>query len=270
MPAQQHAALFRDLQGPGRLLLLPNAWDAGSARLLAELGARAVATSSAALAWAHGYPDGESLPADTLVAAVAEIARVVDIPVTVDTERGFGATPVAVGDTVARLIGVGAVGINIEDGAAPPAELAARIAAVRAVAAREGVDLFINARTDLWLKPLVEPGQRVAEALRRAALFKDAGADAFFVPRVCELDEIGALVPHVGLPVNLMAVPGMPPREALLEAGIRRLSLGVVTLLKAYGALRDPVRAFLDKGDLVPLLEGAASFAEINGMFAAT
>ena len=246
MPAQHHAALFRDLHGPGRLLLLPNAWDAGSARLLAEFGASAVATSSAALAWAHGYPDGESLPRDTLVAAVAEITRAVDLPVTVDTERGFGANPAEVGETIARLIGVGAVGINIEDGAAPPAELAARITAVRARAEREGVNLFINARTDLWLKPIVEPERRVAEAIGRAGLYRDAGADAFFVPRLSDLDEIGRLVPHVDLPVNLMAVPACRPGGAA-KAGIRRVSLGVVPLLKAYGALRDPVRAFLDR-----------------------
>ena len=268
MPNQNNAALFHELHGSGRLLLLPNAWDAGSARLLAALGASAIATSSAALAWAHGFPDGESLPRDVLVQAVAEITRVVDLPVTVDTERGFGTDPADVADSIARLIGVGAVGINIEDGAASPDELAARIVAVRAVAEREGVNLFINARTDLWLKPLVDPAQRVPEAMRRGRLYRDSGADGYFVPRLSELDEIGALVPHLAMPVSLMAVPELPSLAELREAGIRRLSLGVMPLLKAYGALRGPVRAFLEQGQVAPLLDGAESFAEINGMFA--
>ena len=268
MPSQDNAALFRELHAPGRLLFLPNAWDAGSARFLATLGAGAVATSSAALAWSHGFPDGESLPRDVLIRAVAEITRVAEVPVTVDTERGFGANPADVADTIARLIGVGAVGINMEDGAAPPAELAARIAAVRARAEREGVRLFINARTDLWLKPIVEAGRRVPEAIERARLYREAGADGYFVPRLSRLDEIGALVPAVGLPVNLMAVPELPHAAALREAGIRRVSLGVVPLLKAYGALRGPIRGFLDEGRLAPLFDGAESFAEVNGMFA--
>lgn len=264
----ERAALFHELHAPGRMLLLPNAWDAASARLLASLGAPAVATSSAALAWAHGFADGESLPRDVLVQAVAEITRVVDVPVTVDTERGFGATPADVAETIARLIEVGAVGINIEDGAAPPAELAARIAAVRAAAQREGVNLFINARTDLWLKPIVEPGRRLAEAVERARRYRDAGADAFFVPRLSALDEIGAIVLDVPLPLNLMATPELPPAAALRQAGVRRVSLGVAPLLKALGALREPVRAFLDDGQLAPMFDGALTFAQVDGMFA--
>ena len=268
MAQDSKAGRFRDLHAAGRFLLLPNGWDAGSARFLASLGASAVATSSAALAWAHGYADGEALPRDLLVETVKEITRVVDLPVTVDSERGFGASPAEVGETVARLIGAGAVGINIEDGAAPPAELAARIAAVRASASREGVALFINARTDLWLKPLVAPEQRLTEAARRGKLYHEAGADGFFVPRLAQLDEIATLAASVPLPLNLMAVPDLPTVAALRQAGVNRISLGVMPFLRAYGGLRQPIQTFLSEGRLAPLFEGAATFLDINGLFA--
>ena len=267
MTTQAKAELFHTLQGPGRLLLLPNCWDAGSARLLVELGAAAVATSSAALAWAHGYPDGERLPRDVLVRSVAEITRVVGVPVSVDTERGFGADAAQVGETVARLIGAGAIGINIEDGDAPPAELAGRIAAARAAAEREGVTLFINARTDLWLRGVGTEGERLPEAIRRGALYAGAGADGLFLPRLAAPEVIRAVATAVPLCINLMAVPDLPAAETLTGLGVRRASLGVMTLLKAYGALKAPVQAFLDEGRLSPMFEGAATFAEINGMF---
>ena len=268
MTASSNAALFRDLQAKGRFLALPNAWDAGSATFLASLGAKAVATSSAALAWSHGYPDGERLPRDLLVASVAEVTRAVAIPVSVDTETGYGGDPAEVGETVARLVGVGAVGINIEDGVRSPEEAAARIAAARAAATREGVELFINARTDLWLKPLVTDAERRDEAIRRGRLYAQAGADGFFLPRLAATDDLTAIAAAVPLRPNLMAVPDLPKAAALREAGATRVSLGVMTLLKAFGALRRPIQAFLDDGDLAPLFAEAATFPEVNGLFA--
>ncbi|HEX4765948.1 MAG TPA: isocitrate lyase/phosphoenolpyruvate mutase family protein [Lichenihabitans sp.] len=268
MTAQSNATLFRDLQAKGRFLALPNAWDAGSAAYLASLGAKAAATSSAALAWSHGYPDGERLPRDLLLASVAEVTRAVSIPVSVDTETGYGGDPAEVGETIARLVGAGAVGINIEDGLRPAEETAARIAAARAAATREGVALFINARTDLWLKPLVADAARRDEAIRRGRLYAEAGADGFFLPRLAALDDVKAIAAAVPLRPNLMAVPGLPKAAQLREAGATRVSLGVMTLLKAFGGLRQPVQTFLEDGDLGPFFEDAAGFPEINGLFA--
>ncbi len=268
MTAQANAALFSDLQAKDRFLALPNAWDAGSAAFLASLGAKAVATSSAALAWSHGYPDGERLPRDLLLASVAEVTRAVAIPVSVDTETGYGGDPAEVGETIARLVGVGAVGINIEDGLRPAEETAARIAAARAAASREGVALFINARTDLWLKPLVADAARRGEAIRRGRLYAEAGADGFFLPRLVALDDLQAVTAAVPLRPNLMAVPDLPKATQLREAGATRVSLGVMTLLKAFGALKRPIGHFLETGDVAPLFEDAAGFPEINGLFA--
>ena len=267
MTIQDRATEFHRLHAPGRLLLLPNCWDAGSARLLASLGADAIATSSAALAWAHGYPDGECLPRARLVDTVAEITRIVDQPVTVDIERGYGASPAEVADTVSALIGAGAIGINIEDGDRDPADLVHRIEAARTAAERQGVRLFINARTDLWLEPLVSDDARLSEAIARGRRNAAAGADGFFVPRLSDPEAIRQIAAAVPLRVSLMAVPDLPGAATLRGLGVARVSLGVMTLLKAFGSLEAPLRAFLDEGRLAPMFEGSPSFAAIDGLF---
>ncbi|MGL4542890.1 MAG: isocitrate lyase/phosphoenolpyruvate mutase family protein, partial [Polymorphobacter sp.] len=126
--------VFHALHHAPEMLILANAWDAGSARLIASLGARAIATSSAAMAWTHGYPDGDALPVALLIASTAAMARAIDVPLSVDIEGGYSDAPEAVAGLAAALIDAGAVGINIEDGSAPPALLAAKIAAIRAAA----------------------------------------------------------------------------------------------------------------------------------------
>src|ERR1700704_6256515 len=144
--------LFRSLhQGPA-LLLLPNAWDAVTARLIESLGAKAIATTSAGLAWSRGYPDGNALPDDQLIAATRDIARVIRVPLTVDIEAGYSDDPAAVARLVARVLALGAVGINIEDGAGSPDLLSKKIVAIRDHIAHSGDDLFINARTDVYLR----------------------------------------------------------------------------------------------------------------------
>ena len=151
-----HAETFRRLHDGPDLLILPNAWDAGSARVIETLGARAVATTSAAVCWSHGYADGHQLPVEFLVATVQEITRVISIPLTCDFEGGYANDPATVGENVRKVIDAGAVGINIEDGGGDPDLLAAKIVAVRKAADAAGVDLFINARTDIYLRRLAE------------------------------------------------------------------------------------------------------------------
>src|SRR5262245_15798494 len=166
-------ATFRDLHAPGRLLVLPNAWDAGSARLIEACGAQAIATTSSGVAWACGYPDGDAIPPEVLIDAVARIRRVLTVPLTVDAEGGHSAEPARVGETIEGLVDAGAVGVNLEDGSVhPPALLCAKIAAAKKAAARVGVDLFVNARTDVFLRGLVEPERRVAETLARGREYR--------------------------------------------------------------------------------------------------
>ena len=191
--SSQASAAFRRLHAPGQLLVLPNAWDAASARLIESVGATAIATTSSGVCWARGYPDGKALPLAVLVGAVAEIVRVTRLPVSADVEAGYSADPQRVAETVSAVIGAGAVGINLEDGSAPPELLAAKITAVKQAARRAGVDLFVNARTDVYLKRLAPPERAVAETIARGKRYQEAGCDGLFVPGLSQRDAIQAI-----------------------------------------------------------------------------
>jgi 2-methylisocitrate lyase-like PEP mutase family enzyme len=251
------------------LLILPNAWDAGSARLMQSLGAPAIATTSAGVAWAHGWPDGDKLPLDLQLATLRNILRVVQLPVTVDFEGGFSDNPAAVARSAGRVMDGGAVGINIEDGQGAPELLARKIEAIRKAAAAAGVDLYINARADVYLMGLAPEGQRVAETLRRAKLYRDAGASGLFVPGLAKADEIRAVTSGIDLPVNLLAWPNLASAAELAALGVRRLSAGSGICGNAWGRARDLARAFLAEGRSDPLREGAMSHGEVNKLFGA-
>lgn len=262
------AVAFHRLHADG-LLLLPNAWDAGSARLIARQGAPAMATTSAAVAWSHGYPDGDALPVPLLTATVAAIARVVDVPVTADIEGGYAADPAGVGETVAAVVRAGAVGINLEDGMADPDLLCAKIGAAQEAAARLGIDLFINARTDVYLRGLAPEEGRVEETLARAARYRAAGAAGVFVPGLRQPDEIRAIAAAVGLPLNVLAVPGLPPAADLERLGVRRLSAGSTIAQAVYGRIAALATAFLAGMATVPLADDALSHTEVNAVMEA-
>jgi 2-methylisocitrate lyase-like PEP mutase family enzyme len=237
---------FQTLHADG-LLLLANAWDAGSARLAQAAGAPAVATSSAAVAWAHGWPDGDALPAQLVLETTRAVADAVDVPVTVDIEGGYSDDPIRVGDLVSALVGAGAVGINIEDGGSDPALLVTKIAAARKAAAAHGVDLYINARTDVWLRALVEPARRVEETLARAARYRAAGANGLFAPGITDAGEIAALV---AMPINVLAWTGLPAIDRLRSLGVRRLSAGSAISEAMHGVVLGMMREFLATGRL--------------------
>lgn len=251
-----HYETFRALHAPGELLVLPNAWDAASARLVEEAGARAVATTSAVVAWAHGVPDGNKLSPALLAASAGRIARAIRVPLTVDAEAGLEEDPAAVAATVGALVDAGAVGINIEDGAGAPELLARKIEAIRKATARQRASLWINARTDVVLAQLVPRAQAVAEIARRAALYREAGADSLFAPGVADPETIAAVVEAAGeMPLNLLAVPGLPGGAELRRLGVRRVSAGSSLGAVAYAAARDAARAMLAAGDTAALLE---------------
>ena len=262
------AATFRQLHHGPQLLRLANCWDAGSARLIAHLGARAIATTSAGVAWSHGYPDGDVLPTERLVATVGAIARVVDVPISVDVEGGYSDDSAAVAETVAALVDAGAVGINVEDGAGPPERLAAKIARAKEAAGRRGIDLFVNARTDVYLRGLVPEPDRVAETLARAARYRDAGADGLFVPKVVAPDEIRKIASSAGLPLNVLAWPGLPPAAELSELGVRRLSAGSAIAQGAWGHVASLAAAFLDEGRIEAPSASIMPYPEINALMA--
>jgi 2-methylisocitrate lyase-like PEP mutase family enzyme len=239
---------FHQLHRPGHVLVLPNAWDAGSARLIASHGAEAIATTSSGVAWAHGHPDGQAISFAEVVEVVARIARAVRIPVSADVEEGYATDPETVGENVAAVIGAGAVGINLEDGNQTSDATAAKIAAARAAADREGVDLFINARTDTYLRRLVPPERAVQETLVRAARYRDAGASGLFVPRLHAPDEIREIAEAVSLPLNVLMVPGLAPIQELGALGVRRVSAGGGLARAAYAAAGESAERLLSTG----------------------
>src|ERR1700751_5550080 len=191
------AKTFQDLHSSSSLLVLPNAWDAGSARLFENTGAKAIATTSAGVAWALGYLDGNVLPVEKLAAVVASITNVIEVPLSVDIEAGYTDEPKKIADKVKPIIEAGAVGINIEDGEGKPELLAGKIEQARKTADSAGVKLFINARTDVYLNDSESPEKQIQETIARAALYHDASADGIFVPGLCDAEAIKAIVPEV-------------------------------------------------------------------------
>jgi 2-methylisocitrate lyase-like PEP mutase family enzyme len=261
------AKIFHRLHEGPQPLLLPNAWDAGSARLMESLGAKAVATTSAGVAWTHGYPDGDALPVRLLVSTVATIARATRVPITVDIEGGYSDDPPAVEETVAKMVEAGAVGINIEDGANTPDLLCLKIERAKRAGQHFGVDLFVNARTDVYLRGLAPDGKRVAETLSRAKLYRDTGASGIFVPGLHDPGEISAIVAGADLPLNVMAWPGLPAAAELAQLGVRRLSAGSGISQALWGRAAALATNFLKHGKSEPLGEGAMAYPEINALF---
>lgn len=266
MPAHPHAAAaFHALHQD--LLILPNAWDAASARITQDAGAKAIATSSAAVAWAQGYADGHHFPIDKLIAVVEAIARAVSVPITTDAEGGYDDDPVRVGENVRALIDAGAVGINLEDGKAPHELHLRKIEAAREAGVRAGVDLFINARTDVILKQLAAPEEVVAETLRRARGIKAAGASGLFVPGVADATTIAAITSEAGLPLNVMARPGLPPLAELKTLGVKRLSAATGLFNVAMAAAHDAAADFLRSGDAEALWARRGTPPDYNKLF---
>jgi 2-methylisocitrate lyase-like PEP mutase family enzyme len=262
------ATTFQALHRGPELLILANAWDAGTARLIESLGARAIATTSAGVAWVHGYPDGDAVPPPLVIATAAAIARVIRVPLTADIEAGYSDDPEAVARFVATLIEAGVVGINLEDGGGSPELACAKIARVRQVARELGVELYINARIDVYLRGLVPEASRVAESCARAVRYRDAGASGIFVPALVEPAAITAVAGATDLPLNLLAWPGLPPVAELVRLGVRRLSSGSAIAQGALGRVRALAASFLRDGHREFPIEGVMTHRDMNALIA--
>lgn len=262
------AADFRKLHQDG-LLILPNAWDAGSARLIESLGAKAIATTSAGVAWAWGYKDGHALPLDRLLQTASAITRVLSVPLTLDMERGFGDTPEEVGAAVVQIAKLGVAGLNIEDADLPPENLAARIKGIRAALKAEGLDIFINARTDVYLRGLAPEGQRAAEAIRRAGLYAEAGADGIFPAGMTAPEDIAAMVKGTKLPVNIMARPALGSAADIAKLGVRRITAGSAISEAMYAHTARLASGFLTTGLSGPVTAESMPYPEVNGLMKA-
>jgi 2-methylisocitrate lyase-like PEP mutase family enzyme len=242
------AEQFRAMHTSTPILLLPNVWDAISARMIEAEGYRAIATTSSGLSWALGYQDGEKAPWSDVIAAVSRIVRVVSVPVTADIEAGYGATPEEVAAHVTDIIQAGAVGINLEDGERSLEDAASRIRAAHAAAQTVGVPIVINARTDLYLKHIGEDSTRLAAALERAAAFFAAGADCFFPFAVTDRETVAAFAARVRGPVNILGRPGTPEAAELQRLGVARVSTAGALPLIALNQVRAAVRSLRATG----------------------
>jgi 2-methylisocitrate lyase-like PEP mutase family enzyme len=256
------------------ILVLPNAWDAGSAAVIAAAGAKAIATTSGGVAWSMGRTDGHGLTRDEMVEQVRRIADVVDIPVTADIEGGYGPTPHDVAKTVEATVEAGAVGVNIEDSPAPGGPLfstqaqAERLSASRAAAERSGLpELMINVRTDVFLFGIGDPSGRLDDVIARAAAYAQAGADGLFVPGLIDLEVLAELVKATSLPVNVMAGPGAPTVAEFEAVGVRRVSLGTAITQSAYTLAQRAASEALTTGTYEEL-GGALDFGTLNSLFA--
>ncbi|MFI8454247.1 isocitrate lyase/phosphoenolpyruvate mutase family protein [Kitasatospora sp. NPDC085464] len=266
--SRERALRLRELVTDGGLVL-PNAWDAGSAAVIASAGARAVATTSGGVSWSLGHGDGQRLGRAAAVEAARRIVAAVDLPVTVDAEGGYGPLPADVAETVTALVGAGAVGVNLEDSTVvggplfPVAEQAERLRAARTAAAAAGLpELVVNARTDVFLFGL----GGLDDVLVRAEAYAQAGADGLFVPGLLDLDALTELCRRSALPVNAMAVPGGPSVAELAATGVRRISVGTGLAQLAYTAARRAAVELLGAGTLTQL-DGALGFGELDGLY---
>lgn len=266
------AAVLLSLHKDG-IFVVPNAWDAGSAAMIAKAGAPVIGTTSAGVSWSLGRPDGQHISRKEAADVVARIVATVDVPVTADIEGGYGSDVSDVAVTVSAVIGAGAVGINLEDSGAPGGGLfdaaaqARRIRAARSAAAEAGLgELVINARTDVFLFRIGEAEGRLDDVLARASIYAEAGADSLFVPGLLDLATLAELTSKVRLPVNVMAGPGAPDVAALRAAGVRRVSLGQAVAQAAYTLARKAAAEALSSGTF-DTIAGADSFGDINEAF---
>jgi 2-methylisocitrate lyase-like PEP mutase family enzyme len=236
------ADALRALHRRGHPVVLPNAWDVASAKRFVKLGYAAIATTSAGVANALGWADGEAIPADEMFAAVARIAAAVDVPVTADLEAGYGLGP---DELVARVIASGCVGLNLEDSShasgepvlVAAEENAKRVAAVKQAGRAAGVDLVLNARVDVFVRelPASTALSKVDEGIRRGRLYLEAGADCVYPILAHEERDIAALVEGIAGPMNVFGLPTAPPLARLAELGVARVTFGSLLMRQALG-----------------------------------
>jgi 2-methylisocitrate lyase-like PEP mutase family enzyme len=262
------ANLFRELHHGPKILVLPNAWDVASARILENAGVAAIATTSAGVAFTLGYPDGQKISREEMLEVVARIAAKVKIPVTADVEAGYGNRPEDAALTAKAVIEAGAVGLNLEDRSDDRrlVDLSLqleKIAAVRETSRKMGVPLVLNARTDVYLLEAGNPESRFDETVKRLIAFREAGADCLFAPGIRDLAVISRLVRELKHTVNILAGPGSPSIPELQRAGVARVSLGSSTMRATLGLLQRIAQELQTTGTYNSL-EGAPSHIEVN------
>jgi len=267
----EKAALFLQMHHKGSSLLLPNAWDIASAKIFEQAGFPAIATTSAGIAFANGYPDGQQISRDEMLGQIKRIIAAVAVPVNADIEAGYGPTPEDVATTVKGVVDAGAAGINLEDNNGMPNALfgvEAQVSRIKAARQTAGSSLVINARTDVFLHQVGPENSRLEETLLRAKAYLDAGADSIFIPGVVDKETVEALVQGINAPVNIMAGPGAPSAPELFGMGVTRVSVGVAAMLATMGLVREIANELRAEGTYKQIAAHPYGFGEASGLFA--
>ncbi|MDE1853865.1 MAG: isocitrate lyase/phosphoenolpyruvate mutase family protein [Thaumarchaeota archaeon] len=263
---------FRRLHDRKDVLVLPNAWDVPSARVFEDEGFPAVATSSAGMLVSLGYPDGEEIPVEELVSAIAKMARVLWVPLSADVVGGFGDTPEGVARSVKVFIGAGAVGINIEDFVhaakklLPVEKQVARLKALVKLRESLKVPFVINARTDALRFGAGDEDSKLEEAIRRAEAYRDLGADCVYPMGLVDAASISRFAKALDFPFNVMVRKGLPSVPELKRLGVARVSFGPSASYATMGLLRRASREVREKGTYGSLVDGAITFDELNAL----
>ena len=265
--------IFHELHKQSSTFVLPNAWDAMSAKTFEQCGFKAIGTTSAGIAASLGYADGQNMPFEKLIEVLSSIANAVNVPVSADIEAGYGFTIEEIVSNVKEVIVAGAVGINIEDGTGDPHDpildmtiQTENIAAIRELSDSLNVSLFINARTDMYWANVGDPEVRFQETVKRAKAYVEAGADCIFIPGLIDLEKIKELRKEILVPINLLDHPELPSLDELSKIGIERVSCGsgpfraTVTLLKSIG---DEI---LNDGTFDQMSKNVLSYKDVAGM----
>jgi 2-methylisocitrate lyase-like PEP mutase family enzyme len=267
----QKAEQFMKLHRGPRILLLPNAWDVASARILEELGYPAIATTSAGIAFSLGYRDGQRVSREQMLEVVARIAHAVRVPVTADMEAGYGTTVRDMMETTKEVIAAGVIGMNLEDvtgddeSSHVPVQLQVeKISAIREVSGSLSVPLVLNARTDIYLLPIGAAETRFERTVERLRAYRQAGAVCSFVPGLVDRETIAKLVRALETPLNILMSPACPTIPELEKMGVARASTGSGAMRSTLGLLRRIGKELLEAGTYSSLQDGAVPFAEVN------
>jgi 2-methylisocitrate lyase-like PEP mutase family enzyme len=271
---KDRAIQFREMHYGPSILILPNAWDAASARIFEQAGFRAIATTSSGVAAALGYPDGQRISRDMMVEVVKLMTRVVECPITVDIEAGFGNTIQEVLETVRAVIAAGAIGINIEDSTKGQEKTLVDVSfqvellkAIQETALSMDVPLVVNARIDVFLLGIGDPASRFEEAVRRANAYREAGADCLFPIGLSDARMIADLVQAINGPINILASPATPSIAELARLGVARVSFGSGMMRAVLAHLRHIAQELLEHGTFTSMTGETLSGAELRSLF---
>jgi 2-methylisocitrate lyase-like PEP mutase family enzyme len=270
---REKAEHFRSLHSGPRILVLPNAWDAASAKVFENAGFHAIATTSAGIASSYGYPDGEIMSRAEMVEAVGRIAASVALPVTADMEAGFGSLPDQAAETARLVLEAGAIGLNLEDGTGernhPLSDISLqveKIQAIRQAASEFGVPMVINARTDVYVALDQNDRSLFEQAVRRANAYREAGADCIFMFGVNDKKTMGDLVREIAAPINILAVYGSPTIAELEKIGVARVSFGSIPM-RATMSLVHRIADEIKNSGTYSFARDILSYAEVNSYF---